>query len=168
MTEDTEVQIESLLKNIRDQFYTQTTDKKFFQERTVLLLAITWPAQWLKERGVTWTAERYFQTIRDLLQEIKRHGATGQIKSFAGYLLYSVQDHFRHQSDLYCGEGKAMRSAWELAIGRAVNSTKLAQVREAEALVDEVAEAHRVLAIGRPKPKAKKPAKTDDHQHELF
>jgi hypothetical protein len=52
MTEDTAVEVERLLKNIRSQFYTTVPEKKFFQDRDSLIYAITWPATWLKGRGV--------------------------------------------------------------------------------------------------------------------
>lgn len=168
MTEETPVEVGELLKNIRDQFYTDTPEKKFFQDQTILLLAITWPATWLKERGTTWTAQRYFSTLRDLLQEIKRHGATGKIKYFPGYLLKCVQDHFAHNSDAYCDEGKRMRHSWELAIGRAVNSTKLEQVQEAEKTLDVLAQAHRVLATTKRRAKAGKTTENDRSQGSLF
>ncbi|MBA4136548.1 MAG: hypothetical protein C0518_04450 [Opitutus sp.] len=161
MTEDTQVELDALLKNIRSQFYTEATAKKFFQDRNVLLVAITWPASWLKHRGVTWSAERYFQTIRELLQEIKRHGATGEIQYFPGYLLKCVQDHFAHNSDTYCDEAKRTRSAFDMALGRVMNASKLAEVRAAEQTVDVLAEAHRMLASTRRRPKAR-PAKSDD------
>lgn len=153
MTEDTQIRLEALLKNIRDQFYTTTPAQKFYQDRNVLLVALTWPASWLKHRGVTWTAERYFQTIRDLLQEIKRHGATGEIQYFPGYLLKCIQDHFAHHSDEYCDEAKRTRSAFDLALGRAIDAGKLAEIRTAEAAIDVLAEAHRMLASARRRPK---------------
>jgi hypothetical protein len=158
MTEDTQIELERLLKNIRNQFYTEATAKKFFQDRNVLLVALTWPATWLKHRGVTWSAERYFATIRDLLQEIKRHGATGEIKYFPGYLLKCVQDHFAHNSDTYCDEAKRTRSAFEIALGRAINAGKLAETRAAEQTVDVLAEAHRMLAKTRRRPKIQRQA----------
>lgn len=164
-TEATHVEAEELLTNIRNQFYTEATAKKFFQDRNVLLLAITYPAKWLKERGVTWSSDRYFQTLRDLLQEIKRHGATGQVKYFPGYLLKCVQDHFAHNSDTYCDEGKRMRSAWERALGRAISAAQSKQIQEDERTVEVLAQAHRVLAIKRRQPKTEK---HDDQQASFF
>ncbi len=164
-TEATPVNVDDLLKNIRDQFYTDATAKKFFQDRNVLLLAITWPAKWLKERGVTWSGPRYFQVLYDLLQEIKRHGATGSIAYFPGYLVKVIQDHFAHNSDAYCDEGKRARHAWEKALGTAMGATRAAQVRDAEQTLDTLAQAHRVLAMKRRTPKTQK---TDDLQGDLF
>ena len=39
------------LRSIRNQFY-QGHEKLFFQEKRMLLMAITYPASYLKERGV--------------------------------------------------------------------------------------------------------------------
>lgn len=149
MTEDTQVEIEQLLGNIRSQFYTTTPDKKFFEDRNVLLLAVTWPATWLKERGCTWSAERYFQVLRTILVGIKSHGATGEIRYFPGYLLRCVQDHFRHNSDAYCDEGKKTRNAWEMAIGKAMGAARADALRRDEAAIDLLAQAHRVVAVRR-------------------
>jgi hypothetical protein len=164
-TEATPVDVDELLTNIRNQFYTEATAKKFFTDRNVLLLAVTYPAHWLKERGITWSADRYFQTLRDLLQEIKRHGATGSIKYFPGYLLKCVQDHFAHNSDTYCEEGKRMRSTWERALGRAISAAQSEQMRADEQTVAVLAQAHRVLAINRHRPKT---PKSNDLQGSLF
>lgn len=165
MSEQTEVDVDALLRNIRGQFYTDLPEKRFHQDRNVLMLAITWPAQWLHERGVTWSGERYFRTLRDLLVEIKRHGATAQIKFFPGYLLKCVQDHFAPNSDAYCEEGRQARHTWERALGRAVASAAPSSLRQDEEKIAVLAEAHRVLAVRR---KPAKAAKTDDSQGTLF
>jgi hypothetical protein len=154
-TERTPVDVDELLRNIRHQFYTEAPLKKFLQDQNVLLLAVTWPAKWLKERGVTWSEQRYLQTLYDLLQQIKRHGATGEIQYFPGYLLKVIQDHFAHNGEDYCDEGKRARYAWEKALGTALGATRAAQIRADEQTLDTLAQAHRVLAIQRRRPKAK-------------
>lgn len=165
MTEETKVQLDRLLGTIREQFYAGQPPKKFFQDQNVLALAATWPATWLNHRGVTWTAERYFQTLHTLLREIKEHGATGEVKYFPGYLLKCIQDHFAHRSDEYCDEAKRTRSAFDLALGRAVDAGKLADIRTAEATVDVLAQAHRLLAK---QPRRRKTPETNDGQLSLL
>lgn len=157
MAEDTQVEIEQLLGVINKTFYGKLPPKKFFQDRNVLLLAVTWPANWLKERGITWSAERYFRTLREILTGIREHGATGEIKYFAGYLLKCVQDHFAHNGDTYCEQGKNTLHAWERALGRATGAAGAPARRAAEQAIDVLAEAHRVLAQRR------RPAKPFPH-----
>lgn len=157
MTEETEVRVDELLQSIRREFYGKTPPKKFFEDRTVLIRAIAWPAAWLKERGITWPADRYFTMIKTRLADIRKHGATGEIKSFAGYFMYVVQDHFRHSSETYCQEGKAATHAWEMALGRVAKQAGTADRRAAEVFIDTMAEANRILYVGRPRPKAQKP-----------
>lgn len=164
-TEPTPVDLDEQLRNIRNQFYTDATAKKFFQDRNVLLLALTWPATWLKQRGVTWSGQRYTQTLFDLFQQIKRHGATGEVRYFPGYLLKVIQDHFAHHSDDFCDEGKRMRHAWEKALGTAVGATRAARLHQDEQTLDTLAQAHRMLASGRRRPKT---AATDVSQGSLF
>ncbi len=164
-TEATPVDVDELLKNIRDQFYTEATAKKFFQDRDRLLYAITWPATWLQQRGVTWSGQRYTQTLFDLFQQIKRHGATGEIQYFPGYLLKVIQDHFAHNSDDFCDEGKRMNHAWQKALGTALGATRAAQLRADEQAIETLAQANRMLAMKRRPAKA---LKTDDLQRSLF
>lgn len=146
MTEDTHIQLERLLANVRSQFYTDVPAKKWFKDMPAMQRAVTWPATWLKHRGITWSADRYFREIREKLQEVKRHGATGEIEYFPGYLLKVLQDHFAHNSDRIRDEGRQARNAFDIALGRAQNAAQLAATRAAEQTVDVLAEAHRVLA----------------------
>lgn len=165
-TETTPVDVDELLRNIRSQFYTGQPEKRFHQDRTVLMMAITWPANWLKERGVTWPADRYFKTIRDLLNQVKRHGATAEIRYFPGYLLKVVQDHFAHNSDTYCDEGKQARHTWERALGKALGSASVSRMRQDEQVIETMAAAHRILATG--KRRAKVPVKPPSNEGLLF
>jgi hypothetical protein len=165
MTDETPVDVEDLLRNIRGQFYGDLPEKRYHQDRTVLVMAVTWGANWLKERGVSWTTDRYFQTLRDLLLEIKRHGATAEIRWFPGYLLKCVQDHFAHNSDTYCDEGKKALHAWERALGKATASAQADAARQDEQKIEVLAQAYRVLAVRR---KPTKAPLINDPQGSLF
>jgi hypothetical protein len=152
MTEQTRVDLEQLLTAIRKQFYARTPLEKFLKDQRHLQEVATWPATWLRARGITWTSERYFRTLQGLLVEIAKHGATGEIKYFPSYLLKVFQDHFAHNGDSYCAESKSVRNAVDLA---------LAKVRFADAplpaagdnVIDVLAAAHAVLATRRRAPK---------------
>jgi len=103
---------ESFLRHIRKQFYPagRDGDKRFFQERRMLLQAITWPARWLDERVVRLTATRYKELLNTIISTIVRHGDVSKVRSFGRYLLHSIQEHMRHHGDEYYDVGKASRS----------------------------------------------------------
>lgn len=77
--------LSDLLRAIRNQFYPDAP-KAFYQQRDALILCLTRPAQWFSDRGVFFPEARYTRLIQDILQTIKRHGATGQIRWFPAYL----------------------------------------------------------------------------------
>lgn len=118
--------VNELLASIRNQFYADDPQKRWFQDRQFILRRVVlWPATWLNKRGVTLPPERYRAILMDVFQEIKRHGSTGAVKYWPGYLLHCVQEHFKHHGDDYYEEGKSMRSAVEhsmLAFRRAKDS----------------------------------------------
>ncbi len=156
MTEATQIDLGPILADIRRRFYGRLPEKRFFQDRAMLEYAITWPAAWLRGRGVTWSANRYFATISGKLDAIQKHGTQAATAYFPGYLLKVLQDHFAHNSDAICEEGKAARNAFGLALGKitAATAAQGSSVRAEEAVIDVLAAAHSLLA----KPRARKKA----------
>src|SRR2546423_2404854 len=51
--------VEEMLCWIRREFFAQHSDKRFYQERSILIQAITWPARWMNERGASLPASGY-------------------------------------------------------------------------------------------------------------
>jgi hypothetical protein len=107
--------IADLMGVIRNQFYPDNkawfADQEFIRRRVV-----TWPARWLNGRGVTLPPARYKAILLDIFLEIKRHGQTGAVKYWPGYLVHCVQEHFRHHGEEIYGEAKALRNLVEHAV----------------------------------------------------
>lgn len=143
MTEQTKVDMEQLLAAIRKAFYAVDRSGKFFRDEPMLKKAITWPATWLRARGVTWSGPVYFKKLGELLREIKAHGATGEIHYFPGYLLKCFQDHFAHNGDTYCNDARTIRNAVDVVFSKVqFRDTPAPQ----ETVIDVLAAAHALLA----------------------
>ncbi len=122
-------------------------------------MAVTWPATWLRARGVTWTPERYFATIKGKLREIEQHGKKASGGYFPRYLLKCLQDHFAHHSDTICAEASSARNAFNQAIGQI--TAQAARVEgQNQTGIDVLAAAHALLA--KPRRRAKTQPR-DDH-----
>lgn len=134
-----------LLRAIRNQFYPDAP-RAFFQQRDALILCLTRPAQWFSDRGVSFPEARYTRLIQDILQTIKRHGATGQIRWFPGYLGKAVEQYLIHHGDELYREAKASRNLAEIAL------SKLRQSTAQEDVAAPLAEARRILLTARKRP----------------
>ena len=110
---------EELLLAIRLRFYAGRPSH-YHRDRQRLLYALTWPATWLDERGLTCSPQRYHTLIEDRLQAIAAHGnpvASGAY--FPTYLLKCLQDFFsRYGDDLY-SELKHIRNALDQLLASA-------------------------------------------------
>ncbi|SRR6266496_305001 len=114
--------VEEMLRLIRREFFVQKTDRRFFQERSMLIQAITWPAKWMNDRGARLPALGYRRILIKVIGTIKRHGNLAKIQRFSAYFLYAVQEHMTHHGDEYYYEAKAARpiSAVVQAVARRV------------------------------------------------
>jgi hypothetical protein len=146
-----------LLGAIRNQFYPDEP-KRFFQDRNMLLQAVTFPAKWLHERGVRLPETRYRTILLDILTTIKRHGNTARIQRFSAYLLHSVQEHMRHHGEEYYEEGKRFRDS----VQDVMSGLSRKKVTD-DQTVPLLAEVHRMLSL----PKARR-AKTSAKQMKLL
>ena len=110
---------EALLLAIRQRFYVhRPTD--YHRDRQRLLHAVTWPATWLDERGLTCSAQRYQTLIEERLHAIAAHGNPAAYGAyFPTYLLKCLQDFFaRHGDELYA-ELKHIRNALDQLLASA-------------------------------------------------
>jgi hypothetical protein len=137
-----------LMAVIRNQFYPDAlaggdAAKQWFQDQQFLKVRVVlWPAAWLNKRGVSLQPDRYQQILLDIFKEIKRHGATGAVKFWPGYLAKCVQDHFRHHEDEIYEEGKVLRIHLERAMATAQAAAGASQPDP----VDRLAEFQRMLS----------------------
>ena len=136
------------LRSIRNQFY-QGHEKLFFQEKRMLLMAITYPASYLKERGVGLPATRYKALLTEVIRTINAHGNLKAVRSPGRYLLHAVQQHMLHQGDTYYEVGKRTRNALEDVMRGLKPRTKGAVIQEAVPIVPALAEAHAILAAAK-------------------
>jgi hypothetical protein len=133
-----------LLKHIQQQFYPDNP-KRFHRDRRMLLKAITWPATWLREKGLNETnvmpSDRYRQLILDQINEVKRYGQYMKYgEYFPGYLMKCIQNWFIHQGDGFYEQLKGARSLFDIALVKVQNlpAREVAQ----PPVVDVLAAAH--------------------------
>jgi hypothetical protein len=104
-----ELFVEDMLAWIRREFFRLASDKKFFQEREILVQAITWPARYINDRGAKLQATDYRRIIGTVIDAIRRHGKLSKIARFSAYFLYSVQQHMIHHGEEYYMAAKAAK-----------------------------------------------------------
>ena len=110
---------EELLLAIRLRFYVhQPAD--YHRHRQRLLYAVTWPATWLDERGLTCSPQRYQTLIEERLQAIVVHGNPSAYGAyFPTYLLKCLQDFFDRYGDELYSELKHIRNALDQLLASA-------------------------------------------------
>lgn len=135
--------LEQLLSELNQAFYAKEAAKGWLQDRPALALAITWPATWLAQRGISVEAERYGKILREIIDGIVRHGDVAKIKHLPTYFDRCVRAYFVHNGEELYEERKKLRTAIDLRF--------LKHLPAAPAAVDPIealAAAHRVLASG--------------------
>ncbi|MBI5689294.1 MAG: hypothetical protein HZC55_04295 [Verrucomicrobia bacterium] len=142
--------VADLLAELGRRFYQGKPVKVWMQDQKPLLLALTWPAGWLQQRGVSLPVARYGEILREVISGIGTHGDLAKIEHFPSYLLHCVRLWFvHHGEDLYYRQ-KSIRDAIDLAVLQRGSAQPASALDPIEAL----AAAHRVLAT------RKRPAKT--------
>jgi hypothetical protein len=107
--------IGDLMTAVRNGFY-PGNDAWFADQSFIRRRVVTWPAGWLNKRGVTLKPERYKEILLGIFTEIKRHGQTGTVKYWPGYLVHCVQEHFKYHGEEIYNEAKALRNKVEAAL----------------------------------------------------
>lgn len=111
--------LEELLGSIRLRFYLHRP-ADYQRDRRRLLHAVTWPATWLDERGLTCVPPRYHTLIEERLQAIAAHGnPTAYGAYFPAYLLKCLQDWFDRYGDELYSELKHIRNALDQLLASA-------------------------------------------------
>lgn len=103
---------EKILAQIKQRFYpSNPQDKRFYQDRRMLLYTVTWPATWLDKRGLPITSQAYEKLLTQRLEDIAKHGNPERYRQyFPRYLLKSIQDWFDHHGEELYEELKHVRN----------------------------------------------------------
>ena len=135
-----------LLDQIKAQFYDhKQPEKRFYQDRRMLLYALTWPAKWLDQRGLPITPQSYQQLITQRLQDIQTHGvAQHQFRYFPRYLLKCIQDWFAHHGDELYEQLKHVRNQL-CTIETLLQQSADSDAEPQHALITRMADAHQIL-----------------------
>jgi hypothetical protein len=151
-TEPLALTTDELLGAIRLRFYVHRP-ADYQRDHRRLLHALTWPATWLDERGLTCSPQRYQTLIEDRLQAIAAHGNPSAYGAyFPTYLLKCLQDFFdRHGDELY-SELKHIRNALDQLLASARFAGR---VQRHASQLDVLVSTHRLLA--------RRSAGTQDH-----
>ncbi len=145
---------------LRNQFYPDD-QKGFYQQRWLLLKAITHPAKYLAMRGVGLTEADHRKILTEQIRTIQHHGDTRAIKLFGRYFLHCIQQHMKFHGEDYYDSGKTVRAIAD----QTVDSIRAQAASQALEVTDRLAEIH---AAVRPPARRKKPAAAEPGQLDLF
>jgi hypothetical protein len=113
-----------------------------FAERQMLIAAVTYPAQWLKDRGAAISPESYTTLVKTILQGIWQHGQCDKIRNVPRYLLKAIQEHMKHQGDDILDRQKRI----SLAVRRAMRGLVADRPQaEPHPIIEELATVHSLL-----------------------
>jgi len=91
--------------------YQNTPLRRYYEDKKMLIYAITWPATWFNERGLTPSQEKYEQLINHVLNDIVAHGDHQRYTQyFPRYLLKCIQQWFHYNGDHLYEELKHIRN----------------------------------------------------------
>lgn len=156
--------VNDYLYRIRQQFYPDN-EKAFYQQRRLLIRAISFPAGWLDRRGIVFPEKRYRQLLDEILKGIMHHGNTGNIGYFAGYLFSCIQQHMKHHEEEYYDLGKSLRSKNDQSMKQILSGLKVDEPAADAATVESLAAYSRLTKSG---PRRGKKTKPDGDQMTLF
>ncbi|MBI5771893.1 MAG: hypothetical protein HZA93_29240 [Verrucomicrobia bacterium] len=154
--------VSELLADIGRRFYQgRRPPQKWLQDQKPLMMTLTWPAGWLKTRGVSLSVARYREILREIVTGIATHGDLAKIEYFPSYLQHCVRLWFVHNGEELYYRQKGIRDALDLGILK--GGAPKAPVGPDP--MDALAAAHRVLASQK---RAAKTRKEDSGQTTFF
>lgn len=126
--------VNGILHWVRNRFYSDDP-KRFFQDRRFLMRLATWPARWLENRGLILPRPAFEKLVLEILRDTSEHCNADLVKFVPGYLLHSIQEHFRHHGEEIYEENKSTRNCIGLVIsGLRPASSQAIQDRTVEVL----------------------------------
>lgn len=160
------------LRSLKNRFYAPApADRLFYQEKNMLLQAITFPAVWLDRRHVKLTAAQYETILIKIIRTINQHGQLSTVSSPGRYLLKCVQTHMAHHGDTYYQRAKATRTLVDdVLAGVITDPAKRAQAETARAdsTTAELAAAYRLLEAPKGGRKKSSPPADSANSVDLF
>lgn len=159
--------VEDLLGMARRMFYCDLPEKRWFQDRTLIMRNVVLHfAKWLDDRGVTIPPAKYRQIMTDVFMTAVRHGDTENIAYLPGYLATCVQSHLAVHGEDYYNEAKGTRDLSATVLETLGRLPKAPQVDTCKVL----AELHDSIKVrgGRKKKKTAKPPKPESAQLDLL
>lgn len=154
-----------ILEYIYKNFYKDLPRARYYEDRKMLLYALTWPAHWLAGRSLRTRPEHYRRLLLERLEQILRHGDRQTYRRyFPRYLLKALQGWFHHHGDELYEQLKHASYTFEWLVKTIENPPPSQPVTQTEHTVEILAKAHHML---RP-PKKKNRALRQLRQTELF
>jgi hypothetical protein len=137
---------EPLLAQIKTRFYDhKQPEKRFHQDRHMLLYALTWPAQWLERQGLSITPTAYQKLLSQRLHDIATHGQPQHYhRYFPRYLLKCIQDWFAHHGDQLYQELKHVRNQL-CSIEHLLKQNTQSPEAQDRAQIEHLAAAHQIM-----------------------
>jgi hypothetical protein len=155
-----DLMLNAWMAEINKSYYSGARSPFWMRDQKAILMALLWPATWLRQRGIELPAQRYGAILVTIMEIIAQHGNTDAVRHFPAYLADCIRKHFIHHGEELYAERKAIRNVIELGM------LEGAPVKPRQAdVVEPLAQAHRVLAIGK---RARKTASEDASQGSLF
>ena len=145
-----EVLIQELMQRVRTVLYKGKPDQVWYSQQQMIKKALLHPAAWLEERKVEIPAERYKTIMEGILDAIAANGNLSQVTWVSRYVLHCFQQHMEHHGDEYYREGVAIRNRVNMFMTAVEKAHK-----GADSTVPILAEADKLLKIGKRKAKVK-------------
>ena len=147
----------ALMAKVRRDLYKGKPDKTWFAQQKMIKKALLHPAACLHKQRVELPAARYQAILEDIINTIASHGDLSKVEYVSRYFLHCVQQHMIHHGDNYYREGKAIRNRVDLVMGSVEKAA-----RGADSTVPILAEADKLLKLGKRKAKVKSIAPDPD------
>ena len=99
-THDSDNHLYPVFQHIRIHFYPHDNERLYHRDHQLLLYTLTWPAQWLRQRGLIMRSAQYTAMLMERLHDIQLHGDPLRYQGyFPRYLLKVLQQWMLHNGD---------------------------------------------------------------------
>ena len=147
--------IQNILIKIEKLFYSTPNQQRcYYQDKRMLIYTITWPAEWMRSRGLQISQPAYEKLIIERLEQIAEYGnQQAYQKYFPRYLLKCIQNWFQYNGNALYEKLKHIRDTLILI---KLNLHPADSVKTEQQLsIEMMSQAHRLIK--------NKPRKKKDH-----